>query len=112
ATINVFRATNSIKTVGIRDGEKMHEVLVSPEELSRSEEFDEYYRVKSTCNRDYNNFFTRGIRGAKFARDGYTSENARRLSVPEIEELLLSLPEVCQELPEIIRHQVERKRAA
>ena len=94
ATLNMFEAHNAIEVVGIRAGEKMHEVLVSAEEFARAEEFDEYYRVACFRGRNYDEFFTRGIHSAAFVRDGYTSENAQRLSVPEIEQLLWRLPEI------------------
>jgi UDP-N-acetylglucosamine 4,6-dehydratase/5-epimerase len=98
ALLHVFDACNPIQHVGIRAGEKMHEVLVTAEELARAQEFDDYYRVSCQHGRDYDQFFSRGIRSPAFARDGYTSENARRLSVPEIEQLLLRLPEIQDEL--------------
>ena len=98
AVMNVFHVQQEIEIVGVRAGEKRHEVLVTAEELSRGEEFDEYYRIASTRERDYSSFFTKGIEPSQFTEEGYTSANARLLSVSEIEELLLSLPEVQKEL--------------
>ncbi|MCI0492794.1 MAG: polysaccharide biosynthesis protein [Planctomycetes bacterium] len=98
ALLNLFESHNPIQSVGIRAGEKMHEVLVTAEEFARAEEFDDYYRIFCQHGRDYDQFFTRGIRSSPFAREGYTSENARRLSLPEIEQLLLQLPEIRAEL--------------
>jgi UDP-glucose 4-epimerase len=94
ATLNVFDAGNPIEIVGVRAGEKMHEVLVTAEEFARAEEFDDYYRVGCHHGHNYDAFFTRGMHASAFAKEGYTSENAQRLSVPEIERLLLQLPEV------------------
>jgi UDP-N-acetylglucosamine 4,6-dehydratase/5-epimerase len=94
AMLNVFDVKNSIDVVGIRAGEKMHEVLVTAEEFVRAEEFTDYYRIPCQHGRNYDQFFTRGTHPSAFAKDGYTSENARRLTVPEIEQLLLSLPEI------------------
>ena len=98
ATLNVFGATNPIKTIGTRAGEKLHEVLVSAEELARAEDCGEYYRVRSDGERDYSQYFERGTLSATMAREGYTSENARQLSVAEVEELLLGLPEIRRDL--------------
>ncbi len=98
AVLNLFRAENDVRLVGIRAGEKMHEVLVTAEEFARAEEFDDYYRVSSHHGHNYDEFFTHGIQSAAFARDGYTSENARRLTIPETEQLLLRLPEIREEL--------------
>jgi UDP-glucose 4-epimerase len=94
AMLNVFEAKNSVAVVGIRAGEKMHEVLVTAEEFARAEEFEEYYRIPCEHGRNYDQFFTLGAHSSAYAKDGYTSENARRLSVPEIEQLLLSLPDI------------------
>lgn len=94
ATLNMFEVENPIEVVGIRAGEKMHEVLVSAEEFARAEEFAEYYRIVCFSGRNYDDFFTRGIHTSAFAKDGYTSENAPRLSISEIEQLLWRLPEI------------------
>jgi UDP-glucose 4-epimerase len=94
AVLNVFSATSDIEIVGIRAGEKMHEVLITAEEFARAEEFDDYYRVACCHGRDYDAFFTRGDQSIEFARMGYTSENAPRLTIHEIEQLLLRVPEI------------------
>jgi FlaA1/EpsC-like NDP-sugar epimerase len=98
ALLNVFGAKNELQVVGIRAGEKMHEVLITAEEFVRAEEFEDYYRIASRHGHNYDEFFTRGMYQSAFARDGYTSENAPRLTVPVIEELLLHLPEIQREL--------------
>lgn len=112
ATLNVFGAKNEIKYVGIREGEKMHEVLVTVEELSRAQEFEDYYRVSTERKRDYEDFFTRGSENMKYVDDGYTSANARQLSVTEVEELLLSLPEIQAEVSGHMTIPMQRRRAA
>jgi UDP-glucose 4-epimerase len=94
ATLNIFEADNPIEVVGVRAGEKMHEVLVSADEFARAESFADYYRIGCFRGQNYDDFFTRGVQSTAFAREGYTSENAPRLGVPEIEQLLLSLPEI------------------
>ena len=98
ALLNLFEVCNPFEQVGIRAGEKMHEVLVTAEEFVRAEEFDNYYRIFCPHGHDYDQFFSRGIQSSAFARDGYTSENARRLTVQEVEQLLWRLPEIQEEL--------------
>lgn len=98
ALLNLFGADNEVKIVGVRAGEKKHEVLLTPEEMLRAEEYENYYRVPCRAGRNYEDYFSRGDLKATFIKDGYTSENARRLSVADIEDLLLSLPEVQAEL--------------
>ncbi len=112
ALLNLFQASNPIEVVGVRAGEKMHEVLLTPEELVRAEEFDHYYRVPCRPDRNYEDYFTRGNLSASFIKDGYTSENARRLTVKEIEELLLQLPEVQRELEDWKPAVLSRRMAA
>jgi UDP-glucose 4-epimerase len=98
AMLNLFQTNNEVSIVGIRAGEKMHEVLVTAEEFARAQEFEDYYCIECTRGRDYDRYFSRGICHSAYAREGYTSENARRLTVSEIEELLLRLPEIRDEL--------------
>ncbi|TWT99499.1 UDP-glucose 4-epimerase [Botrimarina colliarenosi] len=98
ALLGLFKADNPIDVVGVRAGEKLHEMLVTPEELARSEEFDDYYRVPCEGGRDYARYFTQGDTKSRFVTEGYTSANAYTLSVSEIQVLLLQLPEVRAEL--------------
>jgi UDP-glucose 4-epimerase len=97
ACLNIFKAKNEVIEIGIREGEKMHETLVTQEELFVSEEFPEYYRIKGDRKYDYEKFFSKGHAG-KIPKEGYNSANARRLTVPEVEKLLLQLPEIQQAL--------------
>jgi UDP-glucose 4-epimerase len=112
AMLNVFEAKNEIAVVGIRAGEKMHEVLVTAEEFARAEEFEQYYRIPCQHGRNYDQFFTRGTQSPAFAKEGYTSENARRLTVPEIEQLLLGLPEIREALEARAAKPIRQRRAA
>jgi UDP-glucose 4-epimerase len=112
AVLNVFSVRQEVEVVGIRAGEKMHEVLITAEEFARAEEFADYYRVACNHGRDYDAFFTRGDQSAEFARSGYTSENAPRLSIPEIEQLLLRLPEIRAALDARARGKLQWRRAA
>jgi UDP-glucose 4-epimerase len=112
ALLNLFEADNPIKIVGVREGEKMHEALVSREELARAEEFTEHYRIPSTSDRNYADYFTQGSLTSNMDEEGYTSYNARRLAVPEIEQLLLTLPDVQEALDDRAQRVAPRRRAA
>ena len=95
---NIFKSDVDIQTIGIRHGEKMYETLVSSEELARSSDSGDYYRVSLDARSlDYNRFFTDGDPEIE-TREEYNSDNTHRLSVPEIEALLLALPEIQSEL--------------
>jgi UDP-glucose 4-epimerase len=95
---SLFGVDVPVKTIGMRHGEKVYETLASREELVRAEDLGDYFRVPMD-DRDLNyaKYFTEGDVG-KVQFEDYHSDNAYRLSGPEIESLLLSLPEVRAEL--------------
>ncbi len=97
AVSRIFNFNSEVREIGIREGEKMHETLVTREELMKSEEYAEYYRIQNLLSIDYDKFFVEGQHD-HFAKDGYTSENTRRLSLDETHELILSLREIQAEL--------------
>jgi UDP-N-acetylglucosamine 4,6-dehydratase/5-epimerase len=97
ACLHVFHSNNAIINIGIREGEKMHETLVTREELAKAQDFDDYYRILSDHSLDYDKYFKMG-RAGEFPTEAYTSDNATRLSILQVEELLLSLPEIQEEL--------------
>jgi len=100
AVKNIFDSEVPIEIIGIRHGEKICETLATREELQRGEDMGVYYRIPidDRCL-NYTKYFTEGdTKEAKF--EDYTSHNTRRLNIKEVEELLLSLPEVQAELGE------------
>jgi UDP-glucose 4-epimerase len=95
---NLFHSSVPENIIGMRHGEKIYETLVTREELQRADDMGDYYRVHLD-NRDLNyaQYFTEG--DAKEAKiEDYTSHNTKQLNVKEVEELLLSLPEVQADL--------------
>lgn len=95
---NLFGSKSPVKIIGMRHGEKLYETLATREELRRAADMDDYFRVRMD-NRDlnYNTYFTVGdVKEAQ--TEDYHSHNTRRLSVKQVEELLLSLPELRAEL--------------
>ena len=98
AVKNIFKSDCEIKEIGIRHGEKIYETLLTIEELRRADDMGEYYRVHlDDRDLNYTVYFTEGdIEEAKL--DDYHSHNTRQMDVKEMEELLLSLPEVTKEL--------------
>jgi len=91
---NIFKSNLSLKIIGIRHGEKIFETLMTKEELRRSEDEGDYYRIKMD-NRDlnYDKYYTDGDPEESHLKD-YTSHNTKRLTVEEVENLLLGLPEI------------------
>ncbi len=95
---NLFKSNVPTKIIGMRHGEKIYETLVSKEELRRAEDMGDYYRVSlDDRSLNYALYFTKGDDKEAEVED-YTSHNTQRLGVKEVEELLLSLPEVTAEL--------------
>lgn len=95
---NLFSSDVPVKVIGMRHGEKIYETLASREELRKAEDMGDYYRIRMD-DRDlnYNLYFSEGDRQEAGVED-YTSHNTQRLTIPEIEALLMSLPEVRAEL--------------
>lgn len=98
AVKSIFKSDCEIKEIGIRHGEKIYETLLTIEELRRSEDMGDYYRVcLDDRNLNYTVYFTEGDTEEAKLED-YHSHNTRRMDMKEMEELLLSLPEVQEEL--------------
>jgi len=97
AVLEIFGSDNSIEVIGIREGEKMHETLVTQEELMKAEESSDYYRIRNLEKIDYEKYFTKG-KEIPIPKEGYTSANTRRLSLNETKLLLVSLKEIQEEL--------------
>ena len=93
AMLEIFSYGKEIKVIGAREGEKMHETLVTREELVRAVDYEDYFRIKNFEKLDYSKFFSEG-KYSTFPKDGYTSENTQRLSLDETKTLLLSLKEI------------------
>jgi UDP-glucose 4-epimerase len=104
ALLRVFDAHNPVQIIGTRHGEKQYETLLTREEMIRAVDLGGYYRIPAD-NRDlnYNAYYTEGQEPLS-QQDDYNSHNTRRLSVDEMAEMLLRLPEV--------REQMSHSRAA
>jgi len=98
AVKNVFKSQVPVNVIGIRHGEKLYETLVTKEELARSEDMGNYYRIRlDDRNLNYALYFTEGDK-KETQIDDYHSHNTTRLNVKQVEELLLTLKYVQNEL--------------
>ena len=90
ALMEILNKKVETKIIGTRHGENRYEVLVSREEMSRTKEFGDFYKIKAD-NRDlnYDKFFISGKKNIK-GLDDYTSNNSKRLEVSEIKKILLN----------------------
>ncbi|HOL32845.1 MAG TPA: polysaccharide biosynthesis protein, partial [Anaerohalosphaeraceae bacterium] len=98
ALLNIFKSKLPIRIIGIRHGEKLYETLVTKEEMVRAEDMGDYYRIAlDDRNLNYALYFTQGDK-KEMQLDDYHSHNTKRLNVKQVEQLLLTLPEVTDEL--------------
>ena len=98
ATINLFRSSARIEVIGTRHAEKLSEALANREELARAQDMGDYFRIRAD-NRDLN--YGIYVETGNLAQSGfadYDSHTVERMSVAEVEALLLTLPEVRLEL--------------
>ncbi len=88
----------TIRTIGIRHGEKMYETLLTNEECAKAIDMGNFYRVPAD-NRglNYDKYFKEGNQ----KRDAFTefnSNNTRRLNLRETKEKIASLDYIQREL--------------
>lgn len=95
---NIFESDVPIKIIGMRHGEKVLETLATIEELRKSEDMGDYYRISMDVrDLNYNKYLTEGDLEEELLQD-YTSHNIQCLNVEEVEKKLLSLPEIAAEI--------------
>ena len=99
----IFDVETSIKVIGTRHGEKLYETLLTREEKLVAQDLDGYFRVPLD-NRDLNyaKYFSEGSERVSELLD-YHSHNTRQLTEEEMIELLCSLHEIQDDLPENLR---------
>lgn len=84
----------TFRRIGIRHGEKMHETLLSREEMTKAEDHGEYFRVPLDVRTlEYEAYFDEGEQAVAEHHD-FNSENTMQLGVAETRDLLLQLPEI------------------
>lgn len=91
ALLELYEANNEVRIIGTRHGEKLHESLVSREEMAKAHDLGGYYQVPAD-NRElnYGKYFTEGDEKISQVEE-YTSHNTHRLDVEGTKELLLKL---------------------
>jgi UDP-N-acetylglucosamine 4,6-dehydratase len=91
-------ATNEIKVIGTRHGEKLYETLCTREEMIKAEDMGEFYRVPAD-NRDLNyaQYFSEGEQDVSKIED-YHSHNTEQLGVEGMKKLLVKLPLIRKEI--------------
>ncbi|QHS58241.1 polysaccharide biosynthesis protein [Chitinophaga agri] len=96
--LDIFNASNEIKVIGTRHGEKLYETLLTREEFGKAEDMGDFYRIAAD-DRDLNyaKYFSEGNQEIAAAQD-YHSHNTYRLSDEELKDMLLNLDYVQEQL--------------
>lgn len=83
-----------VRVIGTRHGEKLHETLLSREEMVKAEDHDRYFRVPVDARSlQYELYVEEGEHATADLPD-YTSENTERLDVAATSALLMTVPEI------------------
>ena len=86
-----------VNLIGVRHGEKMHETLVSAEEMARAKDLGQYFGIPmDDRDLDYKTYFEKGEAGLLGEVVPYTSSSTEQLDASELAELISSLPEFGQ----------------
>ena len=92
ALISIYKSDSNIGVIGTRHGEKLYETLVTREEMAKSIDMGNYYRIPCDArDLNYDKFFIEGEEDIATIED-YHSHNTARLDVDGMKQLLLKLP--------------------
>lgn len=98
ALIGLYQAKSKIRVIGTRHGEKLYESLVTREEMVKSVDMGKYYRIPcDTRDLNYDKYFVEGQPEVSVIED-YHSHNTQRLTVEEMQTLLLKLDLIREDL--------------
>jgi len=79
--------SDKIAIIGARHGEKMHESLISAEEMIRVEDQGDYFRIKpDSRDMNYDQFYFEGT--GQPIPPAYSSKNVEQLNIEQIKEVL------------------------
>lgn len=94
----LYHADTEVKVIGTRHGEKLYETLVTREEMFRSEDMGDYFRIPADArDLNYDKFFVEGQEDISKVED-YHSHNTFRLDKEGMKQLLLKLPEIREDI--------------
>jgi len=96
--IKLYKSNSRIRVIGTRHGEKLYESLVTREEMAKSFNEGNYYRIP--CDErdlNYDKFFVEGEETISKAED-YNSHNTQQLDIEGMKKLLLKLDIINKEI--------------
>lgn len=95
---DIYQVDTEVRVIGTRHGEKLYETLVTREEMSKSEDMGNYYRIPCDArDLNYDKYFVEGEEKISKFED-YNSHNTKQLDLVEMKELLLRLKEIKEDL--------------
>ena len=93
AILEIKNASNQIKVIGTRHGEKLYETLCTREEMAKAEDMGGFFRIPAdNRNLNYSQYFSEGKDILPEIQD-YNSHNTTQLDVEGVKNLLLTLEE-------------------
>ena len=97
----LYNADTEVKIIGTRHGEKLYETLVTREEMFRSEDMGDYFRIPADArDLNYDKFFVEGQEDISKVED-YHSHNTFRLDKEGMKALLMKLPEIREDINQL-----------
>jgi UDP-glucose 4-epimerase len=96
----LYHSDIAVRVIGTRHGEKLYESLVTREEMAKSIDMENYFRIP--CDErdlNYDKYFASGEEDVSKSED-YNSHNTYRLNISEMKKLLLKL--------DIIKNDIEK----
>lgn len=87
----MLQADNEVRVIGTRHGEKLYETLVTREEMFKSEDMGNYFRIPADSrDLNYDKYFSAGQEDISKVED-YHSHNTEQLDVEGMKSLLKKL---------------------
>jgi len=98
ALLELYNASNEIKVIGTRHGEKLYETLVNREDMVKAIDMGDYFRIPAdTRDLNYAQFFSEGEPNVSNFEE-YHSHNTGRLDIEGMKKLLFKLPIIRKEI--------------
>lgn len=95
---DLYQSGTTVRTIGTRHGEKLYETLVTREEMAKSINMGNYYRIPCDArDLNYDKYFVEGQEEISQIED-YHSHNTRQLDVEGMKQLLLKLPVIRKDI--------------
>ncbi|MCO5240637.1 MAG: polysaccharide biosynthesis protein [Chitinophagaceae bacterium] len=94
----LYNASNEIKIIGTRHGEKLYETLVNREEMIKAIDMGDYFKIPAdTRGLNYEQYFSVGDTDVSKIED-YHSHNTNQIGLEETKKLLLRLDIIQKDL--------------